>query len=123
MILRAKIDMARPTSTCATRDLPHPLRRAPHDGRRVEGLPDVRYAHPIEDALENITHSICTLEFEDQRPFYDWTLERIVPLLRTPSTRPHAPRWKRSATPAQKPSASSRSTAATWPRKGPTSSR
>jgi glutamyl/glutaminyl-tRNA synthetase len=33
------------------------------------------YAHPIEDALENITHSICTLEFEDQRPFYDWLLE------------------------------------------------
>jgi glutaminyl-tRNA synthetase len=42
------------------------------------------YAHPIEDALENITHSICTLEFEDQRPFYDWVLERIVPLLRRP---------------------------------------
>jgi len=42
------------------------------------------YAHPIEDALENITHSICTLEFEDQRPFYDWTLERIVPVLRRP---------------------------------------
>ncbi|HMU70887.1 MAG TPA: 3-hydroxyacyl-CoA dehydrogenase NAD-binding domain-containing protein, partial [Chitinophagales bacterium] len=36
------------------------------------------YAHPIEDALENITHSICTLEFEDQRPFYDWILERIA---------------------------------------------
>ena len=42
------------------------------------------YAHPIEDALENITHSICTLEFEDQRPWYDWVLERIVPLLRRP---------------------------------------
>ena len=42
------------------------------------------FAHPIEDALENITHSICTLEFEDQRPFYDWTLERIVPILRAP---------------------------------------
>jgi glutaminyl-tRNA synthetase len=36
------------------------------------------YAHPIEDALENITHSICTLEFEDQRPFYDWLLERLA---------------------------------------------
>jgi glutaminyl-tRNA synthetase len=36
------------------------------------------YAHPIEDALENITHSICTLEFEDQRPFYDWVLARLV---------------------------------------------
>jgi glutaminyl-tRNA synthetase len=36
------------------------------------------YAHPIEDALEHITHSICTLEFEDQRPFYDWLLERLA---------------------------------------------
>jgi glutaminyl-tRNA synthetase len=35
------------------------------------------YAHPLEDALEQITHSICTLEFEDQRPFYDWLLEHI----------------------------------------------
>jgi glutaminyl-tRNA synthetase len=38
--------------------------------------PMYTYAHPIEDALENITHSICTLEFEDQRPFYDWLLAR-----------------------------------------------
>ena len=38
------------------------------------------YAHPIEDALENITHSICTLEFEDQRPFYDWLLEQLADL-------------------------------------------
>jgi glutaminyl-tRNA synthetase len=36
------------------------------------------FAHPIEDALENITHSICTLEFEDQRPFYDWLLEHLA---------------------------------------------
>jgi glutaminyl-tRNA synthetase len=36
------------------------------------------FAHPIEDALENITHSICTLEFEDQRPFYDWLLDRLA---------------------------------------------
>src|SRR5437763_16400839 len=36
------------------------------------------YAPPIEDALENITHSLCTLEFEDQRPFYDWVLEKIA---------------------------------------------
>jgi glutaminyl-tRNA synthetase len=35
------------------------------------------YAHPLEDALEQITHSICTLEFEDQRPFYDWLLEHV----------------------------------------------
>jgi glutaminyl-tRNA synthetase len=38
------------------------------------------YAHPIEDALENITHSICTLEFEDQRPFYDWLLDKLATL-------------------------------------------
>jgi len=36
------------------------------------------YAHPIEDALERVTHSLCTLEFEDQRPFYDWLLERLA---------------------------------------------
>jgi glutaminyl-tRNA synthetase len=36
------------------------------------------FAHPFEDALENITHSLCTLEFEDQRPFYDWVLERLA---------------------------------------------
>jgi glutaminyl-tRNA synthetase len=38
------------------------------------------FAHPIEDALENITHSVCTLEFEDQRPFYDWLLEKLADL-------------------------------------------
>ena len=47
------------------------------------------FAHPIEDALEQITHSICTLEFEDQRPFYDWLLERLAEsgLLQTPPPR------------------------------------
>ena len=35
------------------------------------------WAHPVEDALEGITHSICTLEFEDQRPFYNWILEHL----------------------------------------------
>jgi glutaminyl-tRNA synthetase len=36
------------------------------------------YAHPISDAIENITHSLCTLEFQDHRPFYDWILERLA---------------------------------------------
>jgi len=36
------------------------------------------YAHPIEDAIENITHSVCTLEFQDHRPFYDWVLEHLA---------------------------------------------
>jgi glutaminyl-tRNA synthetase len=39
--------------------------------------PMYTFAHPIEDALEGITHSICTLEFEDQRPFYDWLLDKL----------------------------------------------
>ena len=49
------------------------------------------YAHPIEDALENITHSICTLEFEDQRPFYDWLLDNLATLglLARPTPRQH----------------------------------
>ena len=41
-------------------------------------LPDVRLRASISDALENITHSICTLEFEDHRPLYDWLLERLA---------------------------------------------
>jgi glutaminyl-tRNA synthetase len=47
------------------------------------------FAHPIEDALEQITHSICTLEFEDQRPFYDWLLDRLAEggLIATPHPR------------------------------------
>jgi glutaminyl-tRNA synthetase len=40
--------------------------------------PMYTYAHPLEDALERVTHSLCTLEFEDQRPFYDWLLERLA---------------------------------------------
>ena len=58
--------------------LPHPPRHAPQHRRQVVHLSDVPFAHPIEDALECITHSICTLEFEDQRPFYDWLLERLA---------------------------------------------
>lgn len=37
------------------------------------------FSHPIQDAVEGITHSLCTLEFEDHRPFYDWTLEKLLP--------------------------------------------
>jgi glutaminyl-tRNA synthetase len=47
------------------------------------------YAHPIEDALEQITHSICTLEFEDQRPFYDWLLDTLCELGLLAQPRPH----------------------------------
>src|SRR5680860_1093489 len=41
-------------------------------------LPDVRLYHPISDTMEGITHSLCTLEFEDHRPLYDWVLDNIT---------------------------------------------
>jgi glutaminyl-tRNA synthetase len=85
MILRAKINMASPNINMRDPAI-YRIRFAEHHmtGDAWKVYPMYSYAHPIEDALENITHSICTLEFEDQRPFYDWTLERIVPLLRRP---------------------------------------
>jgi len=85
MILRAKIDMGSPNINMRDPAI-YRIRFAEHHmtGDAWKVYPMYAYAHPIEDALENITHSICTLEFEDQRPFYDWTLERIVPLLRRP---------------------------------------
>ncbi|HXF45037.1 MAG TPA: glutamine--tRNA ligase [Burkholderiaceae bacterium] len=85
MVLRAKIDMGSPNINMRDPAI-YRIRFATHHmtGDRWCIYPMYAYAHPIEDALENITHSICTLEFEDQRPFYDWTLERIVPVLRRP---------------------------------------
>jgi len=85
MILRAKIDMASPNINLRDPAI-YRIRFAEHHmtGDAWKVYPMYSYAHPIEDALENVTHSICTLEFEDQRPFYDWVLERIVPLLRGP---------------------------------------
>jgi glutaminyl-tRNA synthetase len=85
MIVRARIDMASPNINMRDPAI-YRIRFAEHHmtGTRWVVYPMYAYAHPVEDALENITHSICTLEFEDQRPFYDWTLERIVPLLRRP---------------------------------------
>jgi glutaminyl-tRNA synthetase len=81
MILRAKIDMASPNINLRDPAL-YRIRRAHHHntGDRWCIYPMYTFAHPIEDALERITHSICTLEFEDQRPFYDWLLERLVEL-------------------------------------------
>jgi len=78
-ILRAKIDMASPNINLRDPAI-YRIRHAAHHntGDRWCVYPMYTYAHPIEDALENITHSICTLEFEDQRPFYDWLLERLA---------------------------------------------
>ena len=78
-VLRAKIDMASPNINL--RDPPiYRIRHAHHHntGDAWCIYPMYTFAHPIEDALENITHSICTLEFEDQRPFYNWLLERLA---------------------------------------------
>ena len=77
-VLRAKIDMASPNINLRDPAL-YRIKRATHHntGDTWCIYPMYTYAHPIEDALENITHSICTLEFEDQRPFYDWLLDRL----------------------------------------------
>ena len=85
MVLRAKIDMASPNINLRDPAI-YRIRFAEHHatGNKWCIYPMYTFAHPIEDSLENITHSICTLEFEDQRAFYDWALERIVPVLRTP---------------------------------------
>ena len=80
-VLRAKIDMASPNINLRDPTL-YRIKRATHHntGDLWCIYPMYTYAHPIEDALENITHSICTLEFEDQRPFYDWLLENLADL-------------------------------------------
>ncbi|WP_134683333.1 glutamine--tRNA ligase/YqeY domain fusion protein [Brevibacillus migulae] len=74
-VLRAKIDMASPNI-----NLRDPvIYRIAHAHHHRTGdawciYPMYAFAHPLEDAIEGITHSICTLEFEDQRPFYDWVV-------------------------------------------------
>jgi glutaminyl-tRNA synthetase len=79
MVLRAKIDMASPNINLRDPVI-YRIRKAAHHrtGDRWCIYPMYTYAHPIEDALENVTHSLCTLEFQDQRPFYDWLLERLA---------------------------------------------
>ncbi|HYD33233.1 MAG TPA: glutamine--tRNA ligase/YqeY domain fusion protein [Methylophilaceae bacterium] len=79
MVLRAKIDMASPNINMRDPAI-YRIRRATHHntGDKWCIYPMYTFAHPIEDALEQITHSLCTLEFEDQRPFYDWLLERLT---------------------------------------------
>ena len=81
MALRAKIDMASPNINLRDPVL-YRIRHAAHHrtGEAWCIYPMYAWAHPVEDALEGITHSICTLEFEDQRPFYDWILNRLADL-------------------------------------------
>lgn len=77
-VLRARIDMA--SSNMNLRDpVIYRIRNAPHHrtGDEWHIYPMYDWAHGISDALEGITHSLCTLEFEDHRPLYDWFLENI----------------------------------------------
>ena len=89
-VLRARLDMASPNL-----NLRDPaLYRIKHASHHNTGdtwciYPMYAYAHPIEDALEGITHSICTLEFEDQRPWYDWLLDTLCTLGLLGRPRPH----------------------------------
>lgn len=76
--LRAKIDMASPNINM--RD--PVIYRIAHAAHHATGdkwciYPMYDYAHPVEDAIEGITHSICTMEFEDHRPLYDWVIDNI----------------------------------------------
>jgi len=75
-VLRAKIDMGSPNMNL--RDpIIYRIQRAYHHNTKDEWCiyPMYDYAHPIEDAIEGITHSLCSLEFEDHRPLYDWVVE------------------------------------------------
>jgi glutaminyl-tRNA synthetase len=77
-VLRAKIDMTSPNMNMRDPVL-YRIKRADHYRTGDEWCiyPMYDFTHPISDALEGITHSICTLEFEDHRPLYDWVLENV----------------------------------------------
>lgn len=77
-VLRAKIDMT--SGNINLRDpVIYRIRKVTHHqtGDKWCIYPMYDYTHPISDALESITHSLCTLEFEDHRPFYDWVLDKL----------------------------------------------
>ena len=78
MVLRAKIDMASPNINMRDPILYRVARMTHHNtGDKWCVYPMYDFAHPIEDAIEGVTHSICTLEFEDHRPLYDWVLREL----------------------------------------------
>nr|BBJ03603.1 glutamine--tRNA ligase [Marinobacter nauticus] len=79
LVLRAKIDMASPNINLRDPIL-YRIRYADHHqtGSKWCIYPMYDFTHPISDALEGITHSLCTLEFEDHRPLYDWVLDNIT---------------------------------------------
>lgn len=77
-VLRARIDMSSPNINMRDPVI-YRVARMPHHntGDKWCIYPMYDFAHPIEDAIEGITHSICTLEFEDHRPLYDWVLKEL----------------------------------------------
>jgi glutaminyl-tRNA synthetase len=77
-VLRAKIDMASPNINLRDPAL-YRIRKVSHQrtGNKWCIYPMYDFAHPISDAMECITHSLCTLEFEDHRPLYDWVIENL----------------------------------------------
>jgi glutaminyl-tRNA synthetase len=88
-VLRAKIDMASPNMNMRDPTL-YRIRHAAHHrtGDTWCIYPTYDYAHPISDAIEGITHSLCTLEFEDHRPLYDWCVDSLIGTAREFKSRP-----------------------------------
>ncbi len=77
-VLRAKIDMSSPNVHMRDPILYRILHSEHHQtGDTWKIYPMYDYAHPLSDAIEGITHSLCTLEFVDHRPFYDWVIEKV----------------------------------------------
>lgn len=77
-VLRAKIDMASPNINMRDPVIYRISRQTHHNtGDKWIIYPMYDFAHPIEDAIEGVTHSICTLEFEDHRPLYDWVVREL----------------------------------------------
>ena len=88
-VLRARIDMASPNINMRDPTL-YRIRHAMHHrtGDAWVIYPTYDYAHPISDAIEGITHSLCTLEFEDHRPLYDWCVDSLIGTAREFKSRP-----------------------------------
>ena len=77
-VLRAKIDMASPNLNMRDPVLYRILRATHHrTGDKWCIYPMYDFAHPLSDSIENVTHSVCTMEFEDHRPLYDWVLDAL----------------------------------------------
>ncbi len=78
-VLRAKIDMAAPNIHMRDPTI-YRIRHSTHHntGNRWCIYPMYGFTHPLSDVIEGVTHSLCTLEFEDQRPFYDWVLDNVT---------------------------------------------